>query len=147
MNPRSPPALVSAAVGILFAATVVLSPGEAHAQVSKVIAGDWATPGLGAVVRLTACESNSTQLCGTLTWVWDPAEVKPNSVGGLMLSGFSFERQKWRGGSLRNPEDGKTYSGEIWLDGDVLRLKGCAGIFCQSQVWRRLSSIPRPQGD
>jgi sterol desaturase/sphingolipid hydroxylase (fatty acid hydroxylase superfamily)/uncharacterized protein (DUF2147 family) len=134
----------SAVAGLFVGAALVLAPQDAAAQPPSAIAGDWATPGLGAVVRLAACEANASQLCGTLTWVWDPKEVKPGSLGALMLSGFSFEKLKWRGGSLRNPEDGKTYSGEIWLDGDVLRLRGCAGIFCQSQAWRRLSSIPRP---
>lgn len=81
-----------------------------------------------------------------LIWVWDPTDVKPGSIGKAMLSKFIFRDGKWRDGSLWNPADGQTYTGEIWLDGDVLRLKGCAGFFCQSQEWRRLSSIPRPQG-
>jgi uncharacterized protein (DUF2147 family) len=132
------------AAGVFLAAALVLAPGDARAQTPATIAGDWATPGLGAVVRLAACGANARQLCGTLTWVWDPAKVRPDSVGSPTLSGFSFEKQKWRGGLLHNPEDGRTYRGEIWLDGDVLRLKGCAGIFCQSQAWRRLRSIPRP---
>jgi sterol desaturase/sphingolipid hydroxylase (fatty acid hydroxylase superfamily)/uncharacterized protein (DUF2147 family) len=132
------------AAGLLVGAALVFSPQDAAAQPPGAIAGDWATPGLGAIVRLSECEANKSQLCGVLTWVWDPKEVKPDSVGAPMLSGFSFKEKKWRGGSLRNPEDGRTYSGEIWLEGDVLHLKGCAGIFCQSQTWRRLTSIPRP---
>ena len=62
----------------------------------------------------------------------------------MILRDFVFERGAWREGSVSNPEDGRTYRGTINLDGDILRLRGCAGPFCQTQVWRRLNSIPRP---
>jgi uncharacterized protein (DUF2147 family) len=62
-----------------------------------------------------------------------------------MLQGFTWDRGAWRGGRLLNPEDGRMYSGEVRPDGDMLRLQGCAAlVFCKSQVWRRLNSIPRP---
>lgn len=128
----------------LFAVAVLMAAQDANAQSVREVADDWATPGFGAVVRLAPCGSNPVQLCGTMIWVSDPAKVRAGSVGSPMLWGFSGHNGRWRGGALKNPEDGRTYSGEIWLDGEVLGLKGCAGIFCQTQAWRRLSSIPRP---
>jgi uncharacterized protein (DUF2147 family) len=117
----------------------------AHAQPRPEIAGDWATQGLGGVVRLAPCESNTEHLCGRLVWVWDLATVRQGSIGSLMLRDFRWDGGAWRDGRLLNPEDGRTYSGEMRPDGDLLRLRGCAAVvFCQSQVWRRLSSIPRP---
>lgn len=134
----------SAAAAALLAVTLLAWPQDARAQNAAEIAGDWATPGLGAIVRLQPCASQVGRLCGDLTWAGDSSEIKPSSVGKAMLWDFQFRDGRWRDGSLRNPADGQIYKGEIWLEGDILRLKGCAGIFCQSQAWRRLISIPRP---
>jgi Delta7-sterol 5-desaturase len=139
-------AAVPATLSVAFAVALLVAPQDAAADTPAMLADDWATPGLGAVVRLHACDAAPAQLCGTLIWVWDSAEVKPGSVGKPMLSKFVFRDGKWRDGTLLNSADGNTYKGEIWLDDDVLRFKGCAGIFCQSQEWRRLNSIPRPEG-
>jgi|CXWL01.1.fsa_nt_gi sterol desaturase/sphingolipid hydroxylase (fatty acid hydroxylase superfamily) len=117
---------------------------DAHAQSATRVHDDWATRGLGGVVRLTPCTGNASHLCGRLIWLWDASEVAPDALGSLILRDFVLENGEWRAGTVRNPEDGRTYSGSIRLEGDVLRLRGCAGPFCQTQVWRRLSSIPRP---
>lgn len=116
----------------------------ARAATPNDIAGDWATPGLGAVVRLTPCANDRERLCGRLIWAWDPSRVQRGAIGTEMLRNFIWRSDAWSGGEVFNPEDGRTYSGSIRPDGDVLRLRGCAGPFCQTQVWRRLSSIPRP---
>jgi len=116
----------------------------ARAATPNDIAGDWATPGLGAVVRLAPCMSDREQLCGRLIWAWDPSRVRRGAIGSEMLRNFSWRSDAWVDGEVFNPEDGRTYSGSIRPDGDLLRLRGCAGPFCQTQVWRRLSSIPRP---
>jgi sterol desaturase/sphingolipid hydroxylase (fatty acid hydroxylase superfamily)/uncharacterized protein (DUF2147 family) len=128
----------------LALALCVAGAQPTRAQTPNDVAGDWATPGLGAVVRLAACRESSEQLCGRLMWAWDPSRVRRGAIGAQMLHDFNWSGGAWTDGEVFNPEDGRTYSGSIRLDGDVLRLRGCAGPFCQTQVWRRLSSIPRP---
>jgi Delta7-sterol 5-desaturase len=137
------PAPIKAAALVLATLLVTASATPARAQ-TQDIHDDWATRGVGGVVRLAPCASNAATLCGRLIWVWDPAELRPGAVGSLILRDFVREGATWRGGSVLNPEDGRTYTGSIRLEGDVLRLRGCAGPFCQTQAWRRLSSIPRP---
>ena len=139
--PRGARAAV-ATTAVLAVCIAIASP--ASAATPSEVAGDWATPGLGAVVRLSACREDARELCGRLIWAWDPARLRPGSIGAEMLRGFAWRNDAWTGGEVFNPEDGRTYSGSIRLDGEVLRLRGCAGPFCQTQVWRRLSSIPRP---
>jgi len=131
---------ISLIAGALCAVGLI---GDACAEATNIY-GDWATQGLGAVVRLQPCESNAHHLCGRLIWVWDPEDVENGAVGSLMVRDFLWEEGAWRQGTLRNPEDGRTYRGSMRPDGDLLRLKGCAGPFCKSEAWRRLSSIPRP---
>lgn len=134
-----------AAVTLAVAAALFLATQNARAESPASIAGDWATPGLGAVVRLSPCAGAQDQLCGRLVWVWDVGSVRPNSVGALMLQGAVWRDGAFRDGALLNPEDGRTYRGEIVVrDRTTLRLRGCAGPFCQAQIWRRLEAIPRP---
>ena len=130
-------------VPIVLAFSLALTE-PARAITPNDIAGDWATPGLGAVVRLAPCADDGERLCGRLIWAWDPARLQRGAIGSQMLRDFAWSRDAWVGGEVFNPEDGRTYSGSIRLDGEVLRLRGCAGPFCQTQAWRRLSSIPRP---
>ena len=131
-------------VTTLALALCLVAAPNARADTPNDIAGDWATPGLGAVVRLAPCASDRERLCGRLIWAWDPSRVQRNAIGTEILRRFAWRDDAWSGGEVFNPEDGRTYSGSLRLDGDVLRLRGCAGPFCQTQVWRRLSSIPRP---
>ena len=131
---------------VLMVGAAVGGRGMACAQTIGQVAGDWATPGLHAVVRIEPCSRSDVILCGRLVWVWDPTDVRPGALGGLILRDFSWADAAWRNGTVIDPEDGKTYRGSIRPDGDLLRLKGCAGLFCEDQVWRRLSSIPRPGG-
>jgi len=141
VRPRTP---MKAAAFILATLLVAASSPPARAQTAEDIHDDWATRGLGAIVRLAPCASNAATLCGRLIWVWDPSELRPGAVGSFILRDFVREGATWRGGSVLNPEDGRTYTGTIRLEGDILRLRGCAGPFCQTQAWRRLSTIPRP---
>ena len=132
---------------IVAALGAVASQPRSEAQAAHALAGDWATPGIGAVVRLGPCGGGANELCGSLVWVWDPATIKPVRLNKTMLSGFILRDGRWRDGTLVNPADGNTYRGEIWLDGAILRLKGCSWVFCDEQVWRRLSDLPHPLVD
>ncbi|MBI1385550.1 MAG: DUF2147 domain-containing protein [Rhizobiales bacterium] len=49
-------------------------------------------------------------------------------------------KDEWRG-SVKNLEDGNTYSGIVTLTGpDSLQLEGCAlaGLICKAQLWSRV---------
>jgi sterol desaturase/sphingolipid hydroxylase (fatty acid hydroxylase superfamily) len=140
----SPVKATGAATAAALLALVLVS-GDARAQTPAEIAGDWATPGLGLVVRLAPCAGDASALCGVTRWAWDPSKLKPGAIGAVMLRDARFHDGAFRDGVLVSPEDGRSYRGEIRVESaDLLRLKGCAGPFCQQQVWRRLSSIPRP---
>jgi Delta7-sterol 5-desaturase len=127
-------------------ALLALSPQPAAAGPWEDIQGDWATPGLGVVVRIAPCAGQERAMCGRLLWSWDPSRTPHVAQGGVMIEGLRYTDGAWREGLLINPEDGRSYSGRIeQTERDILRLTGCAAaVFCQSQTWWRLSSIPRP---
>jgi uncharacterized protein (DUF2147 family) len=134
-------------------AAVVLAAATALA--SPAFAGDptglWQTPTNGGQVRISRC---GQALCGVLVTSShiraDPNTLDThNSNRALrgrtlrnlpLLNGFTGGPAVWRGGTVYNPEDGRTYSGTITLDGDnTLRLQGCVvRPLCRTQTWTRV---------
>lgn len=102
--------------------------------------------------RITITDCGDGTPCGRVTWI-DPASladgVTPETatthagdplLGLLMLQGFEEKKNDWRGGTIYNPKEDKTYSARIKRLGDGdLQLKGCVGPICQTQVWRQYS--------
>ncbi|KAF0178599.1 MAG: sterol desaturase family protein [Hyphomonadaceae bacterium] len=132
---------------------------DARAEATQSIAGDWATRGFGSLVRFSACQGAPDTLCGRIIWLWeiaderarprndrrnpDPALRNRSLVGVEIIRGMrETSPGVWTGGSLYNPDDGRTYTGEIRLRNGALVLKGCAlNIVCQTQTWRKPDDI------
>lgn len=69
----------------------------------------------------------------------DPAmRVRP-MMDMLLLADFTGGPQAWSGGRIYNPENGKTYVGDLrLLDAGRLKVTGClVRPLCGSQVWKR----------
>lgn len=112
--------------------------------------GRWHTPGDQAVVEIAPC---GTHVCGTIvsaaplpatgqpprdTRNPDPTLRNRAMAGVRILSGFSQAGDGWKGGTIYNPTNGKTYNSELTLAADgQLKVSGCVMIFCQTQIWRR----------
>lgn len=139
-----------AAIAFLAAPLTFAKGAESHnssQHAMEAISGNWATQGYGAVVRMEACDQKPEVLCGTLIWAWEPDEMRHGAVGSLMLTEAAFRDGEWRDAKLRHPENGKTFSGEVvQTSANTLELKGCALIFCKTQTWRRLESLPHIAG-
>ena len=115
------------------------------------VLGIWETPEKDARIEITDCGDGTP--CGDLIWI-DPAsadsEMDINNpadtlrdrplVGIRMVWGFTQRRDQWRSGKVYDPESGRTYRAELSLkDANQLKLKGCFGPICRSQIWSRLS--------
>lgn len=112
--------------------------------------GNWSTG--KARVRIADCGG---ALCATVTSLNEPndEEGKPKTdknnanaslrsrriVGISILSGMKPAGDNTWKGSIYNPEDGKTYSANMTLSGNTLKVQGCAlgGLICKSQSWSR----------
>lgn len=141
---RAPALKPALAATLALALLAIAAPSPSQAQPLRTVAGDWATEGLGGVVRLGPCAENRAMLCGRLLWVWDERRVKPGMVGAEIIHGLAWRDDAWRDGTLLNPEDGKTYRGSIRFIAGTARVSGCVGPMCRNQVWRPLAAIPRP---
>ena len=60
----------------------------------------------------------------------DPALQDRPLVGLVFLKGFVYdpEEKEWDDGEVYAPDDGKTYSGYLWLGDGVLKMRGYVGI-------------------
>lgn len=150
-------ATTAAMVALLAVAGAGLAPGRAEAA-RDGIAGRWATEGLGSIVEIRPCAGAPDTLCGRILWLWTPDEAggrrtdrrnPDRSLRSRPLIGAEIVRGMretapgvWSGGSVYNPDDGRTYTGAARLRGGRLDLTGCAlGVVCRTQTWRRPEKI------
>lgn len=117
------------------------------------VQGDWITQSGSAKVRVAPCSGG--KLCGTVIWMKNPLDkttgkpqldvknpdpaLRTRPITGLqMIKDFkSAPGGKWTGGSIYDPESGKTYASKIALNPNgTLKVEGCIAIICQAQTWR-----------
>jgi len=59
-------------------------------------------------------------------------------LGLEILRGRRRDGERWVGGSILDPENGKEYRSTVWREGpDRLRVRGHWGPFYRTQTWRR----------
>jgi uncharacterized protein (DUF2147 family) len=134
---------------LLIISAIMLAPVVACAADIK---GKWLTEeGKGQVLM----EDCGGKVCGKIVWLKEPNDKdgKPQAdvlnedpslrgrpVVGIKLTEMAPEGDVWKG-TIYNPEDGKTYKGEVKLQPDgTLLVKGCVlgGILCDDQTWTRV---------
>jgi uncharacterized protein (DUF2147 family) len=120
---------------------------------APAVLGYWKTPS-GAVVLVAPC---GEKLCAEiaalsrgkhpLTDTRNPdRKLRGRPLCGLRIGeGFvEVDAQHARGGHLYDPKSGRTYSGRMTAEGNLLRLRGYVGlpIFGRSETWVRTSRPP-----
>ena len=109
------------------------------------VLGKWYTEAGDAQVEIY---QSGDKLNGKIVWLEQGPETKdkhnPDAklhsrklMGVNILSGLSKPKEKWEGGRIYNPKNGKNYKCSIWLDGDQLKVRGYIGMFYETQTWKR----------
>ena len=137
---------------VSFIPCLALAAATALAQAPGVL-GYWREPG-GSVIRIIPCDQ---KVCVEIAGL--PAgrhhatdgrnpnpKLRSRLLCGLRISdGFvNVDPQTARGGHLYDPRNGRTYSGQMAVDGNLLRLRGYVGLpmFGRTQTWTRASRPP-----
>jgi uncharacterized protein (DUF2147 family) len=108
-------------------------------------AGRWVTGDKVALVEVAPC---GAALCGQIARVLKADPGKPTTdvnnpdkglrsrpIAGLtILTGFVADGDHWSG-RIYDPRSGRTYRSELRREGGTLKVKGCFGPFCRTQVW------------
>ncbi len=129
------------------AATIVALglAGGANAEPHDVFA-TFLTQDGGSHIEITDCGDGTP--CGTIVWI-NPETLSAGKtaetatgqngapiLGATLLRDFKRKNKDWRGGTVYDPENDKLYAARLKrLDDGNLQLKGCVGVFCQTQVW------------
>lgn len=125
------------ALAILIALGASASRGQA-----ETLSGTFAAPGMGVIVAFGPCTAKPSQSCGVLVWSWDQSATPYSHPGDVIINNLEWDGASWIDGRLTNPENGRTYRGSITPEGpNSLRLRGCAGPFCATQVWHSTKSL------
>jgi uncharacterized protein (DUF2147 family) len=112
---------------------------------SQDVLGKWLTEAGDAQVEIYQA---GNKLNGKIIWLQQGPETKdrhnPDAklkdrklLGVNILSSLSKSKDKWEGGKIYNPKNGKSYKCSIWLDGDQLKVRGYLGMFYETQTWKR----------
>ena len=66
-----------------------------------------------------------------------PDKDKP-IVGLVIVKDLRLEKDKFKGGTILDPGDGKVYKAELWTEGaDKLKVRGYLGPFYKTQTWTK----------
>ena len=92
---------------------------------AEPIHGNWRTES-GAMARIASCGS---QICITLT---------SGAHSGKQIGQMTPQGNGRYSGTITDPADDRTYSGNGTVQGNTLAMQGCvAAIFCRTQTWTR----------
>ncbi|NDW04139.1 DUF2147 domain-containing protein [Jiella pacifica] len=107
-----------------LAAAAIFAASIPAASAAAPIVGNWRTAS-GETAKISAC---GKAYCTTIL----TGEHKGKRIGQMSGSGSSYA------GRITDPANGRTYEGTAEVDGNSLKLTGCAlKIFCRSQSWTR----------
>ncbi|MGH6855892.1 MAG: DUF2147 domain-containing protein [Aestuariivirga sp.] len=134
------------------AASIVLLLGAAPSLASEA-PGTWAMQNGKVTVNVTDCGSD---LCGTIVSLKEPIskiDGKPKIdrenpdpalrerplIGlSILVSMKAAGDNQWQG-AIYNPDDGKTYTGTVLLDGGTMQVQGCVlKLFCKTNTFVRV---------
>lgn len=90
-------------------------------------------------VTISAC-GNKT--CGKITNAYSSngaVDSGYENLGKPIISNMvSDGGNGYAGGTIWNPENGKTYKSKMTVNGNTLNVKGCVGPVCSGQKWTRI---------
>ena len=130
-----------------------MAAGHAHADEADAIIGEWYTKDSKALVQIF--KSGETY-SGKIVWLKEPlyedgtekrdknnpdeARHQDKIIGLNLVKGFVYKgKNQWAEGTIYDPDNGKTYSCKMTLNGSDLKVRGFIGISLigRSQIWHR----------
>ncbi len=130
-----------------FAAIALASMTPSVAMAARPITGRWITADNTAIVAIADCGG---KMCGKIAKLLkappkgppvdalnpDP-KMRSRPLTGLpILTDLTPNGDTWAG-TIYDPKKGKTYKAIVARDpSGALKVKGCAGVFCQTMVWK-----------
>ncbi|MFT6827670.1 MAG: hypothetical protein ACI9Z3_000727 [Roseivirga sp.] len=136
-------------ISLLFMSVLSFSP---ETKEGDVILGTWLTDENKAKIEVY---KQKGLYHGRIIWLKEPLNEKGKPkldkenndksmrqrpvIGMNLIQGFEFKGDKWEGGEIYDPENGKTYSCVIKMKGNKLEVRGYVGMtmFGRTVIWTR----------
>jgi len=116
------------------------------------IVGKWKTVDekTGKVVSDVEIYQQGGKLFGKITGLAEPndAQGKPKVctkctgadkdqpiIGLVIIKDLSASSDRYKDGTITDPEDGKVYKAELWTEAAKLKVRGYLGPFYKTQTW------------
>ena len=130
-------------VGILLAACMVVAVARPiGAEASPPVDGPWVIRNL--VLNLFDC---ANLVCGRIVWLGEPAK-RASQCGRTIIWGLELTSPSvWTGGSILDPNDGKTYRLSATYEPDgTLRARIFIGVplFGKTEILKRINTESLP---
>jgi len=58
-------------------------------------------------------------------------------IGLVIIKNMAASGDRYTGGTIMDPEDGKVYRAELWVEKGTLKVRGYLGPFYRTQTWLR----------
>jgi uncharacterized protein (DUF2147 family) len=139
-----------------FAWIVMLSVGLAAlgAAAAEAPVGQWKTidEKSGAVQSVVAIYDQGGKLFGKIVSLTQPVDAQGQPkicvkctgddkdkpiVGLVIIKDLSADGDHWKGGTILDPDDGKVYKTELWVEEGKLKVRGYLGFFHRTQTWAK----------
>jgi uncharacterized protein (DUF2147 family) len=134
--------------------SVLLVASVAGALESPV--GKWKTVDekTGKVVSQVEIYDQGGKLFGKITGLSEPnkengepktcskctgADKDKPIVGLVIIRDLSPGDSSYKGGTIIDPDDGKVYKAEVWVEDGKLKVRGYLGLFYRTQTWLKNS--------
>jgi uncharacterized protein (DUF2147 family) len=133
----------------IVATLFILSQLSVFAQ--REIIGKWLSQDKEATIEIY---ENQGKFFGKFVWLKKATDAKgqpltdtenPNAalrkqplMNLVMLTNMYFDNKKWKGGTIYNPDSGKSYKCEMWQKSpETLNVRGYLGLFYGTETWTR----------
>ena len=137
---------------IFLLATLTLLLTATPAVALDSIVGKWKTVDdkTGKVMSDVEIYDQGGKLFGKIVGLAEPndAQGKPKTctkctgadkdkpiVGLVIIKDLSLSGDRYKGGTITDPEDGKIYRAELWTEESKLKVRGYLGPFYKTQTW------------
>ncbi len=140
-------------LGLTLTATMIMAPVHSAMAAATDVVGTWVTPNAKSNVQIMKA---GNKFVGKIISLKEPNRngkpkmdaknpkkaLRSRPIKGMMiLNGLTYKGGEWVGGTIYNPEDGKTYSCKMMLKNkNTLEVRGYVlgmPALGKSQVWKR----------
>jgi uncharacterized protein (DUF2147 family) len=136
-------------VGLILASAVF---GAGPVAAADSVTGTWKTVDekSGKVVSEVQLYDQGGKLFGKITGLTEPNDAQGKAktctkcpepdkdkpiVGLVILRDLNASGDRYKGGTIMDPDDGKVYKSEVWLEDGKLKVRGYFGLFYRTQTW------------